>query len=209
MTLNQRIFLISLKYFYLKLNLIFSALVYSQIDSGKQNLYDGEEVHEPLFIKKHAYKTGTEFFPSLTKRFGSTSGSSAGSSSSSGAGQSGSYSSSSSWSSSSSYNGGQSGYQQQPQLAQYAGYQPTAIPLASFAEKVCTTKPKSIPNASTQCSLVSKTCNVQCLKDYQLPNGETKAKMYCNNGDWALENMEWTDKLACERKQIDLLLLFI
>lgn len=113
--------------------------------------------------------------------------------------QSASYSGSSSWSSS---YGGQSGYQQQPDLAQfnqYAGYQSPSIPLAP-AEAVCTQKPKAIPNAKTQCSLTTKTCTVQCFSDYQLPNGETKAKMYCNNGDWALENLEWSDKLACERK---------
>lgn len=181
----------------------------SQNDYGKQN-YDGEEVHE-VFIKKHAYQTGTGFgnfkFPTFGRQSSSSSAASS-SSSSSGSGGYGmnnpsqaiSYSSSSSWSSSSA-NG------QQAQLAPFdqsgygrSGYSPTAVPLAKVGEKVCTNKPKSILNASTKCSLVTKTCTVQCLNNFQLPNGEAKAKIYCNNGEWALENLDWTDKLACERE---------
>lgn len=183
---------------------IFLPFFRSQNDFGKQD-YSGEEVHEELFIKKHAYQTGTGFgnfkFP-FGQRSSSTSSASSSSSSSSGGGygfnpsQAESYSSSSSWSSNSA-NG-------QPQLAPFDqsgyGHEQSPIPLAKTGEKMCTHKPKGILNASTKCSLVTKSCIVQCMNNYQLPNGETKAKLYCNAGQWALENLDWTDKLACERK---------
>lgn len=184
-----------------KLNIIFFLSIFcSQNDFGKDD-YGGEEVHE-VFIKKHAYQTGTGFgnfkFPSFGQRSSSSSASSS-SSSSSGSGygannpsQATSYSSSSSWSSGSG----------QPPLAPFdqSGYGRSSIPLAKTGEKMCTNKPKAILNASTKCSLVTKSCIVQCLNNYQLPNGESKAKIYCNAGEWALENLEWTDKLACERE---------
>lgn len=108
--------------------------------------------------------------------------------------QSTSYSSSSSWSS----GHGSSG----------SGEHEHGVKLASFEslgeqrdKKVCTTKPKTILNASMKCSIVSNSCNVQCLNNYQLPNGETKTKMICKDGVWSLENLELTEKVACERKK--------
>ncbi|XP_031619378.1 hemocytin isoform X2 [Contarinia nasturtii] len=64
--------------------------------------------------------------------------------------------------------------------------------------RTCQDIPRTILNASKRCSIVSKTCTIECLNNYQLPNGETKAKQYCADGTWLLENLDWTDKLACE-----------
>lgn len=72
--------------------------------------------------------------------------------------------------------------------------------LSSGSVEVCTHKPKSILNASIKCSLVSKTCVAHCFDDYQFPNGERKLKINCEAGEWSLERLEWSDKLACERK---------
>lgn len=65
----------------------------------------------------------------------------------------------------------------------------------------CTNKPKAILNASTKCSIVTNSCIVQCLDNYQFPSGDSKMKMLCDDGEWTLENIEWSDKLACERKR--------
>lgn len=154
---------------------------------GKNESTDGNEIHE-IFYKKNAYKTGTGFkFPSFSS---SSSSSSSGSSSGSNYGNNPSLSSS--YSQSSSYSSGLGGSINQPavQLAPY-GQQ---------AQPICSTKPKSILNASTKCNLGTNTCMVQCLNSYRLPNGETMAKMICNNGEWVLEKLDWTEKLACERK---------
>lgn len=64
----------------------------------------------------------------------------------------------------------------------------------------CPTEPKSILNAYTKCSISTNNCIVECLKDYQFPNGQAKAKLICSSGQWVLENLDWTEKLACERK---------
>lgn len=192
---------------YILNTICFCTFFRSQNDFGKQD-YSGEGVHEELFIKKHAYQTGTGFgnykFPSYGQRSSSSSSSSGSSSSGSGYGfnhpsQATSYSSSSSWSSNS-VNG-------QPQLAPFdqsgyghLGHEHSAVPLAPTGQKMCTNKPKTILNASTKCSLVTKSCNVQCLNNYALPDGQTKAKIFCNDGEWTLENLPWTDKLACERE---------
>lgn len=63
----------------------------------------------------------------------------------------------------------------------------------------CTTKPQSILNASTRCTVGANSCTVQCMNGYQFPNGQTKARMTCTNEEWILENLEWSNKLACER----------
>lgn len=77
---------------------------------------------------------------------------------------------------------------------------PTDRPTNSNA---CRTKPQSILNASTRCTVGAGTCMVQCMNGYQFPNGETKAKMICTNDEWILENLEWSTKLACERMSIN------
>lgn len=147
---------------------------------GKDDLNDVNEVHE-VFYKKNAYKTGTGF-----KEYNSPSysGSSSSSSSSSASGY-GSYPSQSSpYSKVSSYNSGQPVH---------------LAPYGQETRQTCSPKPKTILNASTRCTQGTSTCMVQCLENYQLPNGETMARMICNNGEWVLEKLDWTDKLACER----------
>lgn len=116
-----------------------------------------------------------------------------------------------------------SGYQSNVQLAPFGGSgrvtdpsAPPPPPLPPTAESyrnsnygrvtsrphnsnACTTKPQSILNASTRCTVGANTCMVQCMNGYQFPNGETKARMICTNEEWTLENLEWSNKLACER----------
>lgn len=185
----------------------------SQNDFGKQD-FSRKEFHEE-FIKKHAYQTGTGFgnFKLPFGKLSSSSANSKSSSSGSGYGINKPSQSSNSWSSSYGSSNGQSQYEQ-PQLApfntfdesggeQYGGYKSTTPPPVRFTqpdEKMCTNKPKTILNAKTHCSLVTKTCDVKCKNNYQLPNGETKGKIYCNAGEWTLEKLDWTDNLACERK---------
>lgn len=144
--------------------------------------------------------------------------------------QSSSYSQSSSYGGYGGYNGygGSNKYQQQPAvpLSPY-GYHP---PLAAYpgsqsapygqsssgsngrtqyvytrppppAQAIqCFTEPKSILNALTKCSMTTNNCIVECINNYQFPNGQTKAKLLCSAGQWILENLDWTEKLACERK---------
>lgn len=169
---------------------------------GKDDLNDGEEVHE-VFYKKNAYKTGTGFngfkFPSFSASVSSSS-----SSSSSGSGYGYNPSQASSYSGSSGQSVGSGGYSghnhhSPVQLAPYGSSYGQYTPLPQ--EKACSTKPKSLLNASTRCTQGTNNCMVQCLDNYQLPNGETKARMICKNGEWVLENLDWTDKLACERKK--------
>lgn len=66
----------------------------------------------------------------------------------------------------------------------------------------CTSKPRDIANSIAQCSLVTNACVYQCLDGYHFLTGDTKMKMVCNDGEWVLENNEWNDKIACERKLI-------
>lgn len=116
---------------------------------------------------------------------------------------------------------GQSGYHQSGvQLAPFDGgpsYRRVTIPpsqsyrnsnygrftVQPTSSNTCRTKPQSILNASTRCTVGTGTCMVQCMNGYQFPNGETKAKMICTNDEWILENLEWSTKLACERMSIN------
>lgn len=69
------------------------------------------------------------------------------------------------------------------------------------SRKTCTQKPKSIINASVKCTIITNTCKAKCIEGYQFPNGETYMKVICDAGEWTLENLEWSDTLACERKR--------
>lgn len=105
-------------------------------------------------------------------------------------------SSSSSRSSSSSYGGSFSSSQSSSSSSSNSGggYVKVGRP--------CTSKPKEIANTIAQCSLVTNNCMYQCLDGHHFPTGDTKIKMICNDGEWVLENIEWNDKIACERKLI-------
>lgn len=78
-----------------------------------------------------------------------------------------------------------------------------------FNQKSCTNKPKPILNAVTQCSIVTNSCVAKCIANYQFPNGETKVKIGCETGEWVLEKLDWTDKLACERMYQTLCSIFV
>lgn len=189
---------------------------------------DGNEVHE-IVVKRNAYQTGYggHHFPSGSSSSSSSSSSSntgygyGGSMS-----QSSSYSSSSSYGGTGYGPGPTHGTGYAP--SGYSGYHQPGVQLAPFdagpsygrvtmppqsyrntnygrvtmpptRSSACTTKPQSILNASTRCTVGANSCTVQCMNGYQFPNGQTKARMTCTNEEWILENLEWSNKLACER----------
>lgn len=78
-----------------------------------------------------------------------------------------------------------------------------------MVRKTCTKKPKAITNASVKCTLLTNTCKAKCIENYQFPSGETMLKVICDAGEWALEKLEWSKNLACERKLIIQLKLHI
>lgn len=205
---------------------IFLCCVYSSKSVyGKDDSYDGNEVYETV-DKKNAYKTTGYRFPGFPISGGSSSSSSSSSSSNygyGGASQSSASASSSSSSGAGFIPAGYFPYQSNVQLAPYgdsnnARYTvpppPPPSPPQSYRDpnygrvtlpptnpSACTSKPKSILNAELRGNSGGNIFMVNCMKNYQFPNGETKAKMICTNNEWALENQEWNDQLACERKQ--------
>lgn len=69
--------------------------------------------------------------------------------------------------------------------------------------KACTKPKPFVKNAFKKCSTTTNTCTVQCFNNHQFANGKTSVKLLCNNGEWALENFQKTDKLACEGMTIN------
>ncbi|XP_055298923.1 mucin-6-like isoform X2 [Sitodiplosis mosellana] len=67
--------------------------------------------------------------------------------------------------------------------------------------KSCTKPKPFVKNAFKKCSTTTNSCTVQCFNNHQFANGKTSVKLLCNNGEWALENFQKTDKLACELKK--------
>lgn len=135
-----------------------------------------------IFTKKKTFNVGSDSYGAQqpANNFYSSGGSDSSSLSSSSSSSSSYGSFSSSQSSSSSNSGG--------------GYVNVGRP--------CTSRPREIANTITQCSLVTNACVYQCLDGHQFPTGDIKMKMICNDGDWVFENIEWNDKIACERKLI-------
>lgn len=71
-------------------------------------------------------------------------------------------------------------------------------PMPNADEKPCPKNKPIIKKAFVKCS--TSGCVVQCSKNYQFKNGQSSAKLLCNNGVWTLDGFEKKAKPACKRK---------
>lgn len=91
-----------------------------------------------------------------------------------------------------SYSDGSSGSGSQASASSYSN-------AMNYNAPTCVREPKSIANAETRCQSPAL-CVAQCLNGYQFPNGNKRMRIVCEAGEWVMEHIEWSDKLACERK---------
>lgn len=74
-------------------------------------------------------------------------------------------------------------------------------PLKRPANQKCTKPKPIIKKAFTRCSAAANSCIVRCANNHQFPNGKTSVKLFCDAGEWVLEDLGKNDKLACEPKR--------
>ncbi|CAH0555066.1 unnamed protein product [Brassicogethes aeneus] len=61
----------------------------------------------------------------------------------------------------------------------------------------CTSQPVTPMNAGLTCSVYSG-CKVNCMPNYQLPDGSTNMLIKCENGQWIAEGSQWNIIPSCE-----------
>lgn len=56
-------------------------------------------------------------------------------------------------------------------------------------------------NAGILCSQYSG-CKIDCIPNYQFPNGATQLMITCQSGQWVADGTGWTTIPSCERKSV-------